>query len=195
MTQDPQKDPKQQQNQPYDASLKGWISQQARAILPVLLPGAHYERTLNVEAVRPPMRVDKVFQVRYDEENYLLHLEFEVGYDRHLKSRLLVYQRLNMFEQLFNESPTIQKIREQYRVQFLEQGIQQGRQEGIQEGLQALQDLLVDNVQGRYPELAVLARTSASRFDQLDALKVLIQQVMIASNADAVRRLLQAGTA
>ncbi len=94
MTQDPQKDPKQQQNQPYDASLKGWISQQARAILPVLLPGARYERALNVEAVRPPMRVDKVFQVRYDDGDHILHLEFEVGYDRHLKSRLLLYHSM-----------------------------------------------------------------------------------------------------
>ncbi len=65
MTQDPQKDSTNQHNQPYDASFKGWISQQARAILPVLLPGAHYKRTLNVEAIRPPMRVDKVFKVRY----------------------------------------------------------------------------------------------------------------------------------
>jgi hypothetical protein len=81
VAQAPQKDPKQQHNQPYNASLKGWITQQARAFLPILLPGIHYERTLNVEPVRPPMRVDRVFKVRYDEEDYLLHLEFEVGYD------------------------------------------------------------------------------------------------------------------
>ncbi len=97
-----------------------------------------------------------------------------------------------MFEQLFNESPTIQKIREQYRVQFLEQGIQQGIQKGR---LLALQDLLVNSVQGRYPELAVLARTSAAHFDQLDVLELLIRQVMIAPNAHAVRSLLEAGTA
>jgi hypothetical protein len=315
VTQDPQKDPKQQHNQPYDASLKGWITQQARAFLPILLPGIHYERTLNVEPVRPPMRVDRVFKVRYDEEDYLLHLEFEVGYDRHLKSRLLVYHsllyrehhlpvltivvypfevkmarspfrilirnkpvltfvfqtlalfhlnakkivqrrhtcmyallptmkhvnadlmekallelleiyrddrntvaeqfvwmqvlldrtttvndvkkeqikaRLNMFEQLFEESPTIQKIREQYLVK--------GRQEGLQEGLQkgqllALQNLLVSNVQARYPELVALARISAARTDSLDALNLLVPQVINAPNADAVRGLLDAGTA
>ncbi len=62
--------------------------------LPVLLPGVRYERTLNVEAIRPPMRVDKVFQVRYDDEELILHLEFEVGYDRHLKSRLLLYHSI-----------------------------------------------------------------------------------------------------
>ncbi len=321
MTQDPQKDSTNQHNQPYDASFKGWISQQARAILPVLLPGAHYKRTLNVEAIRPPMRVDKVFKVRYHEQDHILHLEFEVSYDRDLKSRLLVYHsllyrdhhlpvltvvvypfritmaesplcimsqkkpvltfvfqtfplfelnakemikqhhtcmypllptmkhvnadlmeqalrelaeiyrnekstlaeqfvwmqvfldrtttvkdvkraqikaRLNMFEQLFNESPTIQNIREQSLVKGEQKGLQKGLQEGEQKGLQkggllALQDLLVSHVQGHYPELAALARTSADRFDQLDALKLLIPQVISAPNADAVRGLLEAG--
>jgi len=325
VTQDPEKDPANQQNQPYDASFKGWISQQAPTILPVLLPGTRYQRTLDVEVVRPPMRVDKVFQVRYHDEEHILHLEFEVGYDKQLKSRLLVYHsilyrdhhlpvltvvvypfrikmaksplcilsqkqpvltfvfqtfplfklnakemvqqrhacmypllptmknvnadlieqavrelaeiyrdeqstlaeqfvwmqvfldrtttvkhvkkeqikaRLSMFEQLFDESPTIQKIREQYLVK----GIQEGRQEGIQEGLQkgiqeglqkgllALQDLLVSSVQARYPGLAELARASAGHFDKLDALKLLIQKVMTAPDADAVRRLLESGT-
>ncbi len=96
-----------------------------------------------------------------------------------------------MFEQLFNESPTIQNIREQYLVKGLQEGLQKGRQEG----LQALQDLLVSSVQARYPELAALARISADRFDQLDALKLLIPQVISAPNADAVSRLLEAGTA
>jgi hypothetical protein len=255
--------------------------------------------------------MDKIFKVRYHDEEHILHLEFEVGYDKLLKSRLLVYNsllyrdhhlpvltvvlypfrvkmarsplciksqnkpvltfvfqtfalfrlnakkmvqrrhtcmypllptmkhvnadlveqalremaeiyrdekgtlaeqfvwmqvfldrttavkrvkkeqikaRLNMFEQLFDESPTIQKIREQY--------LMKGRQEGIQEGqLLALQDLLVSSVQTRYPELAELARTSASRFGKLDALKLLIPQVISAPNADAVRSLLEAGTA
>jgi flagellar biosynthesis/type III secretory pathway protein FliH len=109
--------------------------------------------------------------------------------------------RLNMFEQLFNESPTIQNIREEALgkgvQKGLQEGLQKGRQEGLQEGLQkgqllALQDLLVTSVHARYPALAVLARTSVSRCDQTDALKLLILQVMTAPNADAVRRLLEA---
>jgi hypothetical protein len=96
--------------------------------------------------------------------------------------------RLNMFEQLFEESPTIQKIREQYLVK--------GRQEGLQKGqLLALQNLLVSNVQARYPELVALARISAARTDSLDALNLLVPQVINAPNADAVRGLLDAGTA
>jgi hypothetical protein len=95
--QDPQQNPanqQEQQNQPYDASFKGWIMQQAPAILPVLLPGTHYQKALNVEALRPPMRMDKVFQVRYHDEEHILHFEFEVGYDKELKSRLLVYNSI-----------------------------------------------------------------------------------------------------
>jgi hypothetical protein len=38
--------------QPYDTTLKDWISKQAAAILPLLLPGASYETTLNVELIR-----------------------------------------------------------------------------------------------------------------------------------------------
>jgi predicted transposase YdaD len=104
--------------------------------------------------------------------------------------------RLNMFEQLFDESPTIQKIREQYLIKGRQEGIQKGLQKGIQEGgFLVLQDLLVSSVQARYPDLTELARASAGRSDQLGALKLLIEQVMTAPNADAVRCLLEAGTA
>jgi hypothetical protein len=98
-----------------------------------------------------------------------------------IKTELHMKERLNMFEQLFNESPTIQKIREQYLVK------------GRQEGLLALQDLLVTNVQARYPDLTELARASAGRSNELNALKLLIGQVMTAPNADAVRGLLKSG--
>jgi hypothetical protein len=97
VTQEPQMIPTDQQelqNQPYDASFKGWIMQQAPTILPVLLPGTCYERTLNVEVLRPPMRADKVFLVRYHDEEHILHFEFQVGYDKELKSRLLVYNSI-----------------------------------------------------------------------------------------------------
>ena len=90
-----------------------------------------------------------------------------------------------MYDQLFEESPMIQKIREKELVQ----GIQKGRQEG----LLALQDLLVSSVQARYPDLAELARQQAGDFDTLDTLKLLIQQVMTAPNVKAVRKLLESG--
>ena len=72
---------RQSQAQAYDASLKALVQEQARDILPVFLPGARYEDTLNVEIIRPAMRVDKVFKVMYREMDHILHLEFESGSD------------------------------------------------------------------------------------------------------------------
>lgn len=37
----------------YDTTLKDIVKQQVRDILPVLLPGAIYEATINVELIRP----------------------------------------------------------------------------------------------------------------------------------------------
>jgi predicted transposase YdaD len=103
-----------------------------------------------------------------------------------------IKERLNMFDQLFEESPWIQELREKYRVQFLEQGLREGLQKGR---LEALQDLLVSSIQTRYPDLAELAQQQAGHFDKLDTLKLLIQQVMTAPNADTARRLLESGPA
>jgi len=91
VTQDQQKPSLNNLPQVYDSSLKTWISEQVPDILPVLLPGAEYEATLNIEVIRPPMRVDKVFRILYHRKEYILHLEFEVKYDQYLKHRLLVY--------------------------------------------------------------------------------------------------------
>ncbi len=91
MTQDPQKHPLNDIPQVYDSTLKQWITQQTSEILPVLLPGATYEATLNVEVIIPAKRVDKVFKSLYDGQEQILHIEFETGYDDQLKSRLLVY--------------------------------------------------------------------------------------------------------
>jgi predicted transposase YdaD len=91
VTQDSQKHPLNDIPQVYDSTLKQWITQQTSEILPVLLPGAIYEATLNVEVIVPTKRVDKVFKILYDGQEQILHIEFETGYDDQLKSRLLVY--------------------------------------------------------------------------------------------------------
>jgi len=305
MAQDQQANTPQQKHQLYDSTFKDWVSQQAPIILPVLLPGALYEATLDSELVLPTRRVDKVFKVLYHGEEHVLHLEFQSGYDDQLKSRLLVYNavlyhkhglpvltivvypfsttvakqplcilsqdkplltflfktlplfrldaeeivrqhqaclypllptmknvdanliaqvmqelielyrddettlaqqyvwiqillertttitavkkeeikaRLTMFEQLFDESPMIQKMREQSRMQGLEQGLEQG-----------LQHALVNVIRTKYPDLAELAQQQASHFDKPDVLDLLIQQVVTAPNASAARKLLELG--
>jgi hypothetical protein len=93
-----------------------------------------------------------------------------------------IKERLAMFDQLFEESPMIQKMREEYRVQ------------GLQEGLLALQRSLVNVVRAKYPDLAELAQQQAPHFNKPDTLELLIQQVMIAPNASAARGILEAGT-
>jgi len=83
--------PRKKKPQKYDTSFKGWVEQQAQDIVPVLLPGAVYEKTLTVEVIRSIMRADKVFKILYCGEEHILHLEFETGSDSKLCSRLLVY--------------------------------------------------------------------------------------------------------
>jgi hypothetical protein len=303
LTQDPQKTPLDELPQVFDSSLKNWITQQAAAILPLLLPGTVYERALDVDIILPTMRVDKVFRVSYDGQEHIVHLEFEAGYDKHLKSRLLIYnailyrnhrlpvitivvypftttvaksplcimshdrpiltfvfqtialfelnaeevvaqqstalypllptmekvsadlveqamrelveiyhddqgtlaerfiwtelflertttitlekkeqikERLDMFGEVFKDSPMIRKLREEYLLE--------GRQEGR---LEALQDMLVSTVQTRYPDLTELAQQRASQFDKTDELQGIILQVVKASSARAVRKLLK----
>jgi predicted transposase YdaD len=123
-----------------------------------------------------------------------------------------------MYEQLFEESPTLQsavqrladkrvaevlqeirqKIRQEGLQEGRQEGLQEGRQEGLQEGRQGerqerlrdLRGLLVDFVQARYPNLTELARLHANRIDQPSMLDLLIRQVMVATDADAIRKLL-----
>jgi hypothetical protein len=310
VTQNPQKTPLSELPQVYDSSLKNWITEQVPAILPLLLPGAHYEGALNVEIIHPPMRVDKVFKILYDGKEQILHLEFETGYDNQLKSRLLVYNAsfyrdyrlpvitlvvypfsttmatsplhieniltfhfktlplfeqnaeelvrqhhtamypllptmqnvhanlifqvmqemaelyrhdqgtlsqqliwmqlllertdtvpdlekekiedmLNFFEELWETSPRVQRMREAMREQYHMQGLQEGRQEGE---LLALQRILVNTIRARYPDLAEFAQQQASHLNKPDALELLIQKVMTAPDASTTRWLLEADT-
>ena len=52
----PKKPGKKEQQQPFDATFKAWIKEQARDILPLLLPGAIFLEALDVERIKPTMR-------------------------------------------------------------------------------------------------------------------------------------------
>ncbi len=298
MTQDSEKPSLNELPQVYDATFKEWISQQAPTILPLLLPGAIYERTLTVEQIRPTVRMDKVFKMVYHEQEHILHLEFQIGYDKQLAARLLAYnaglyrdyhlpvitivmypfevtmavpplsiksgkeeilsfrfetlplfqmdaedfvrehhtamypllptmnnvrlelieqvlqeltelyhddevtlaqqivwlklllertdtvtltekeqmkERLSMFDQLIEESPMIQKIREQSE-------------------MHTLQRTLVNVVRVRYPDLAGFAQQQVGHFNKPDALELLIQKVVTAPNASTAHWLLESDT-
>lgn len=85
-------------SQQYDTSLKGWVQKQPAKILPELLPGAAYVEDLDIERIKPPMRVDRLFKIWYREELHILHLEFETGDDMKRSLRLLAYNALLTYE-------------------------------------------------------------------------------------------------
>jgi predicted transposase YdaD len=107
-----------------------------------------------------------------------------------LPEKIHIQERLSMFDQLWEENPTIQKMREDYRMK----GFQEGHQEGLQEGLQTLQDTLVDVVRAKYPDLVDLAQQQASRFDKIAVLRLMIHKLINAPNADVARWLLEPET-
>ncbi len=81
----------QQPAQRFDATFKDWIRREAQTVLPIFVPGATYEETLDVEIIRPTMRADKVFKGKYQDVASIFNVEFETGSDLHLLSRLLIY--------------------------------------------------------------------------------------------------------
>ena len=87
-----------EQAQTYDSTLKEWVLQQPQAVIAVLLPGAIYQETVNVEVVRPTVRADKVFKVLYEGAESILHIEFESGANITMAARLLVYNALLYLE-------------------------------------------------------------------------------------------------
>lgn len=77
--------------QPYDNLLKSLFEGQERQILPYFLPDVEYIETLNVELIRTPLRVDRVYKVRYEGDIHILHLEFETRANNKMAKRLLEY--------------------------------------------------------------------------------------------------------
>ncbi len=80
--------------QQYDTTFKTWVRERPAAIIPVFLPGALYQETLDVELIRPTLRVDKVFKIMYRGQDHILHIEFESGVDNTMESRLMAYHAI-----------------------------------------------------------------------------------------------------
>jgi hypothetical protein len=84
-------EPSANQQQPYDNLLKSLLEGQEKQMLPYFLPGAEYLETLNVEVIRPPLRVDRVYQVKYNGRKAVAHIEFESGPNNNMAVRLAEY--------------------------------------------------------------------------------------------------------
>ena len=102
-----------QKSQPYDTSLKGWVKDNPENIIPVLLPGATFQEALDIEAIKPTMRADRVFKILYLGKAYILNIEFESGYDEKMRARLLAY---NAILHLEYEIPVISLIVYPFRI-------------------------------------------------------------------------------
>lgn len=89
--QDTQKQASPEQQQPYDNVLKLLLENQEAVMLPYFLEDAQFVRVLDLEVLKSPLRVDRVYEIRYRREPHILHLEFEVSGSKKMATRLLVY--------------------------------------------------------------------------------------------------------
>jgi predicted transposase YdaD len=83
--------PTPEQQQPYDNLLKSLLEGQEEKMLPYFLHDVVYLETLDIEVVRPLLRIDRVYKILYKGEAHILHLEFETGSNNRMAARLLDY--------------------------------------------------------------------------------------------------------
>lgn len=84
-------DSQQAKGQPYDNTFKLLMEGQEEQVLHEILPEAQYIETLNIEQPEGPLRVDRVYKMRYKGEEHILDLEFETASDHKFIYRLLEY--------------------------------------------------------------------------------------------------------
>jgi predicted transposase YdaD len=80
-----------EQQQPYDNVLKLLLENQEAVMLPYFLEDAQFLKVLDLEVLKSPLRVDRVYEILYRGEPHILHLEFEVSGGKKMATRLLVY--------------------------------------------------------------------------------------------------------
>ena len=95
-----------------------------------------------------------------------------------------IKERVPVFEQLWEESPTVQKMRAQY--------YEKGKGEGLEKGeVQALQRTIVKFVQVCFPALTELAQRQAQLCQKSEVLYTIVQQLYEATDVRAAQRLLE----
>jgi hypothetical protein len=80
-----------QNNQPYDSSLKSFLEGLAAQVIPELLAGAEVEEELNGEILKPPLRADRIYRIRYKGAKSILQVELETQANAKIAHRLLEY--------------------------------------------------------------------------------------------------------
>ena len=108
-----------------------------------------------------------------------------------------------MFDQLWEQSQTVQKMREQMREQLTEQlhkqyyeeGIVQGIMQGKTEGeIETLQRRLMDVVRIKFPDLTDLAQKQVKLFDNPGALDLLFDKMLTVPDSKTAQWLLESNS-
>jgi len=79
------------QQQPFDNVCKSLLEGHEQEMLPFFLENAEFVEAVNVEVLRTPLRVDRVYKILYWDRPAILDLEFESGGDAKIAIRLANY--------------------------------------------------------------------------------------------------------
>jgi len=100
-----------------------------------------------------------------------------------LEEKLKIMEALNMFDHLWNESPMVQKMKEESEAR--------GKAEGKAEGkLVGSQEMLISVIKTRFPTLTELAQQRITQIHDASALNLLVRQIVIAPDESTMRWLL-----
>jgi len=128
-------------------------------LLPHILEGAKYIATLDLEVMRAPLRVDRVYKMRYRRRIHLLHIEFETGPDGEMAYRLLEYHSYLLRKYKY---PVISIIVYPFEAS-------------------------VAVVEGRFPPLKPLAQEQVKKVTEPVILNLLIRQISVAPDENTAR--------
>jgi hypothetical protein len=100
-----------------------------------------------------------------------------------------IQEKLKMFDQLWDESPRVQKMKEQVREQTRKEAEQEIKERTEIEA-KALQRALVSMIHARFPSLSEFAQQRVELFDKPAVLDWLIQKIATAPDANTAGWLL-----
>jgi hypothetical protein len=107
--------------------------------------------------------------------------------------KIKIQERLAMFDQLWDESPRVQKTREQARKEGMQEAERELKERAEIEA-KTLRRALVSLIHVRFPDLSEFAQQQVELFDKPEVLNLLIQKIGTAPDANVARWLLDSST-
>jgi hypothetical protein len=77
--------------QPYDNILKSLLEHQEAEMIAEFCPGATFLEGLDIEVLRTPLRVDRVYRALIGGKQHIIHLEMETSANPRMRSSLANY--------------------------------------------------------------------------------------------------------